>query len=86
MGLVSEVHPDDDCYAKAVERAETYARGPKALRYIKRAMMEGLALPLAEAMEIEAEAFGDSFETEDRITGIQSFIDNGPGKAAFRRR
>ncbi len=49
-------------------------------------MMEGLALPLAEAMEAEAEAFGDCFETEDRITGIQSFIDNGPGKATFQRR
>jgi enoyl-CoA hydratase len=86
IGLVSEVHADDECYTKALEMAETYARGPKALRHIKHAMMKGLAMPLDEAMEVEADAFGDCFETEDRITGIQSFIENGPGKATFSRK
>ncbi len=86
MGLVSAVHPDDDCYPKALELAAGYARGPKALRYIKRAMMEGLSLPLAEAVALEAEAFGDCFETEDRVTGIASFIEHGPGKAEFNRK
>jgi len=86
IGLVSAVHADDDTYAQAVELATRYARGPKALQYIKAAMMAGLSMTLADAMEVEAQAFGDSFETEDRITGIESFIASGPGKASFKRK
>jgi enoyl-CoA hydratase/carnithine racemase len=86
IGLVSEVVADDACYERSVELAAQYAQGPKALQYIKRAMMDGLALPLSEAVKVEAEAFGDSFETEDRVTGVESFIEHGPGKATFTRR
>ena len=85
IGLVSAVHPDDDVYSAAVDLAAGYAKGPKSLQYIKRAMMEGLHLPLAEAIEVEADAFGDCFETEDRVTGVQSFLEHGPGKATFSR-
>jgi enoyl-CoA hydratase/carnithine racemase len=86
IGLVSEVVADDDVYARSVELAEQYAAGPAALRFAKRAMMEGLALPLAEAVRVEAEAFGDCFETEDQVTGVASFLEHGPGKATFARR
>jgi enoyl-CoA hydratase len=53
---------------------------------IKRSMMEGLALPLQDAIKVEAEAFGDCFETEDRLIGVQSFLEHGPGKADFNRK
>lgn len=86
IGLVSEVVADDDVYERALAMAEAFAAGPKALQHIKRAMMEGLALPLSEAVKVEADAFGDCFETEDRITGVASFLESGPGKAAFSRR
>ncbi|MGI9622645.1 MAG: enoyl-CoA hydratase/isomerase family protein [Acidimicrobiales bacterium] len=86
IGLVSEVVADDACYPRAIELAEKYASGPKSLQYIKRAMMEGLPLPLDQAVEAEARAFADCFETEDRVTGVQSFIESGPGKATFVRR
>ncbi len=85
IGLVSKVFPDEECYVEAVKAAEVYAKGPKSLQYIKRAMMEGLALPLSEAINVEAEAFGDCFETEDRLIGVQSFLEHGPGKAEFTR-
>lgn len=85
IGLVSAVHPDEECYPEAVKLAEQYAAGPKSLQYIKRAMMDGLALPLSEAVEVEAEAFGDCFETDDRRAGVASFIEHGPGKATFTR-
>ena len=42
--------------------------------------MDGLALPLDEALKLEAEAFGDCFETEDRLIGVQSFLDHGQVK------
>tara|TARA_B100000686_G_scaffold351174_1_gene449163 strand:- start:5359 stop:6144 length:786 start_codon:yes stop_codon:yes gene_type:complete len=85
IGLVSKVFPDEDCYQEAIKAAEGYAKGPKSLQYIKRAMMDGLALPLSEAVKVEAEAFGDCFETEDRLIGVQSFLEHGPGKAEFTR-
>jgi len=86
IGLVSSVHPDEDVYSEAVALAERYASGPKALQYAKQSIMNGMHLPMAEAVAAEAEAFGDCFDTEDRKTGVQSFIDHGPGKAEFERR
>ena len=86
IGLVSEVVADDQVYARSVELASQYAAGPAALQHCKRAMMEGLHLPLDEAVEREAQAFGACFETEDRVVGVQSFIEHGPGKATFSGR
>jgi len=86
IGLVSGVFSDEDCYPEAIKAAEIYAKGPKSLQYIKRSMMEGLALPLQDAIKVEAEAFGDCFETEDRLIGVQSFLEHGPGKADFNRK
>ena len=85
LGLVSSVHPYEECYPKALEAAEEYSRGPKSLQFIKRAMMAGLSMPLEEAVKIEADAFGDCFETNDRLVGVESFIEHGPGKAEFNR-
>jgi len=86
IGLVSAVYPDDDCYPQALEVAKEYAKGPKSLQFIKKVMMDGLALPLEEAIKLEAEAFGDCFETDDRLIGVQSFLDHGPGRATFTRK
>ena len=86
IGLVSAVYPDDDCYRQALEVAKEYAKGPKSLQFIKKVMMDGLALPLEEAIKLEAEAFGDCFETDDRLIGVQSFLDHGPGRATFTRK
>ena len=71
---------------RSIEKAEEYAKGPKSQQFIKRAMMQGLSMPLREAVEVEADAFGDCFETEDRLVGVQSFIEHGPGKAEFNRK
>ena len=86
IGLVSAVYPDDDCYPQALEAAKEYAKGPKSLQFIKKVMMDGLALPLEDAIKLEAEAFGDCFETDDRLIGVQSFLDHGPGRATFTRK
>ncbi len=83
IGLVSAIHPDDDVYGAAAKLAQGYAAGPRALRYIKRAMNEGQGLPMSEAVKVEADAFGECFETEDRVIGVQSFLEHGPGKATF---
>ncbi len=83
IGLVSEVVPDDKVLDRSIELAGTYAKGPAALAQCKRAMMEGMHVSLEEAMKIEKREFVSAFQTDDSVIGIQSFLENGPGKADF---
>jgi enoyl-CoA hydratase/carnithine racemase len=86
IGLVSSVHPDEGVLDAAVELASRYAAGPAALREAKRAMQDGITLPIADAIELEKRHFAASFRTEDSITGVTSFLEQGPGKARFTGR
>lgn len=83
LGLASSVHPAADAYDAAVDLAARYAAGPAALQMAKKAIMDGLHLPLADAVRVEAEQFAECFTTDDGAIGVQSFIENGPGKATF---
>ena len=81
--IVSSIHEPDEVQSAAVELAARYAAGPASLRIAKRVMLDGYHLPLDEAVEIEAEGFADTFTTEDKVTGVASFMEHGPGKATF---
>ena len=85
IGLVDQVHPADEVYAKAVEWAKQFVSGPsKALRAAKKAIDSGLEGSLEDGLEIERGEFTDLFATEDQKIGMASFIENGPGKATFQ--
>ena len=86
IGLISAVHPPEETYDAAVEMAAGYAAGPAALRMAKQAVMDGLALPLADAVACEVEQFAECFATDDAAIGVASFLENGPGKATFTGR
>ena len=86
IGLISAVHPPDETYDAAVEMAAGYAAGPTALRMAKQAVMDGLALSLADAVARETEHFGDCFATDDTAIGVASFLEKGPGRATFTGR
>jgi enoyl-CoA hydratase len=60
-----------------------YADGPAALANVKKAIMDGLHVSLEEAVAIERREFVNSFQTDDAVIGIKSFLENGPGKASF---
>lgn len=83
IGLVSAVHPDEEVLDQAVAMAAGYADGPAALANVKKAIMDGLHLPLDEAVAVERREFVNAFQTDDAVIGIQSFLENGPGKASF---
>lgn len=83
IGLVSAVHPDEEVLDRAVEMVGAYANGPAALGNVKKAIMDGLHLPLDEAIAVERREFVNAFQTDDAVIGIQSFLENGPGKASF---
>ena len=84
IGMVDVVVPQDQVYAKAVEIASRYARGPiVALRAAKIAVNRGLQTDVQNGLLIERELFVNLFATEDQKIGMRSFIEQGPGKAEF---
>jgi enoyl-CoA hydratase/carnithine racemase len=84
MGLIDEVVPaaglSDHVRAKAAELAggAVVAQG-----LAKRAIDEGLDRILAEGLTLEQELFLASFASDDAASGINSFLEHGPGKATF---
>jgi enoyl-CoA hydratase/carnithine racemase len=87
IGLVDEVVPDDEVYDKTRRRMARYVGGPSyAIKAAKEAVDRGLEVDLATGLEIERMVFAGLFATRDRVTGMASFIENGPGKAAFEGR
>ncbi|MGD9985233.1 enoyl-CoA hydratase/isomerase family protein [Pseudonocardia sp.] len=87
IGLVDEVVPADEVYSRSVAYAAQFAEGP-ALAYAaaKKAIDGGLDTDLRTGLDIESELFASLFASEDRTAGMQSFIENGPGKATFTGR
>jgi enoyl-CoA hydratase/carnithine racemase len=84
IGLVDRVVPDDEVYSAAMDMAEKFAKGPAyALRAAKEAIDRGLEVDLETGLEIERVQFAALFATQDRTIGMESFIENGPGKASF---
>jgi enoyl-CoA hydratase/carnithine racemase len=87
IGLADKVVPDGEVFAAARELVAQYAGGPAlALRAAKQAVDAGLEVDLATGLEIERLQFSALFATQDQKDGMRSFIENGPGKAAFSGR
>ncbi|MHA6796087.1 enoyl-CoA hydratase/isomerase family protein [Pseudonocardia bannensis] len=84
IGLVDEVVAPDEVYDRAVAYASQFANGP-ALAYAaaKRAIDGGLDTDLRTGLDIESDGFAGLFASEDRTIGMESFVENGPGKAKF---
>jgi len=84
LGLVDRVVPADEVYAQAHAWAARLARGPAyALRAAKEAVDSGLDAGLDTGLAIECTLFAGLFATQDRETGMRSFVEEGPGKAKF---
>jgi enoyl-CoA hydratase/carnithine racemase len=87
IGLIDEVVPAEEVYDAARRWAEQFANGPAfALRAAKESIDQGLSVDLETGLAIEAQKFAALFATEDRTIGMESFIENGPGKAQFTGR
>jgi enoyl-CoA hydratase/carnithine racemase len=84
IGLVDAVVPAAEVYDAALAMARKFAKGPSlALAAAKAAIDGGLDADLATGLRLESHLFASVFATKDRTTGMQSFIENGPGKAVF---
>lgn len=87
IGLVDEVVAHDELHERALSLAAEVARGAsQAQAMVKRAVDEGADRSLAAALQLERELFVEVFRTDDSRIGVQSFLADGPGKAAFTGR
>jgi enoyl-CoA hydratase len=69
--------------AQLLSEAKTLAReiaslAPLAIRACLKAVTHGLALPLAEGLELEAKLFSSLFATEDVREGTRAFLEKRP--------
>ncbi|GLB63542.1 enoyl-CoA hydratase [Dietzia sp. NCCP-2495] len=84
LGAVEEVVDDGTALDRALDWARQFVGGPRiALRAVKEAVDRGIEVDLETGLAIERALFAALFATEDREIGMQSFMDNGPGKAEF---
>lgn len=79
LGLADRVFPAGAVLDEAMKAAAEWALGPtRALTAAKQALAEGNNRPLQEAMEIEAQAFNESFWSQDAREGVAAFIEKRP--------
>ncbi len=84
IGLVDEVVAPDALHERALALAAEVARGALvAQALVKQAVDEGLSGSLTDGLLLERRLFIDSFATDDAVIGVRSFLEHGPGKAAF---
>ena len=75
IGLVNAVYPQAELMDAALKLAAKIAKNaPIAVRNCKKAMNEGIALPMADAVVVEEKLFGDCFETHDQVEGMACFL------------
>lgn len=84
IGLVNQVVPPGEVYERAMALAEKYAKGPSvALQAAKQVIQNGIDADMTTGLMLERQAFAALFASEDQTIGMESFIENGPGKASF---
>jgi enoyl-CoA hydratase/carnithine racemase len=87
IGLVDRLVPAEEVYREAVAWAQQFSKAAAyALRAAKESIDRGIEVDLDTGLEIERVQFAALFATEDRSTGMTSFMENGPGKAEFQGR
>lgn len=87
IGLVDELVQPEDLHTRALALAAEVARGAvQAQAMIKSLVDRGTETDLAAGLLLEREAFEAVFHTDDSRIGVQTFLEHGPGKAAFTGR
>jgi enoyl-CoA hydratase len=85
--VINRVLADDELQAEGMRFAARLAAGPTvahaATKRIVRAYLEG---GVNAADRVTAQTFADLFATEDLQAGVQSFLEQGPGRAIFSGR
>ncbi|MFX1244045.1 MAG: enoyl-CoA hydratase/isomerase family protein [Promethearchaeota archaeon] len=74
--FVYKVVPQDKLLPTAMDLAQRIAaRGLVAIQLAKKALKKAQYLPLKEGLKLEAQYFGQTFDTEDAKEGIRAFFE-----------
>lgn len=83
LGLVQKILPFDQLLPEAKILAKKLAKlAPIALHYMKKSIHNGLEMPLEKGLQLEASYFGLTFQTADRLEGMDAFLEKR--KPTFR--
>ncbi len=86
IGLVNSVWPKEELMGQAMKLAMAVAaNAPIAVRASKKAIREGLDLPMDEAVALEERLFGSCFETADQVEGMSAFLEKRKEKIFVNR-
>jgi len=81
IGLVERVVPKGQTVEEAKKLLKKIlSKGPVAVRMAKKAINEGLKMPLAEGLKWEALLNGVCFSTEDKNEGAKAFLEKRPAR------
>jgi len=76
IGLVEQVVTPESLLKTALELADRIAEKPQiAVQLIRKAVDNGLDMPLDKAIDYEADIFGLCFATEDQKEGMAAFLE-----------
>ena len=76
IGLVNAIYPISELMIQAEKLANAIANAaPIAVRNSKKAINDGLQVDMDKAIVIEEKLFGNCFETEDQIEGMNAFLE-----------
>jgi enoyl-CoA hydratase/carnithine racemase len=79
LGVVSRIAPAARLLPEALALAEQVARNaPISLRQAKRAIDDGLHLPLEEALALENRLYQDCLGSSDRLEALRAFAEKRP--------
>ena len=85
IGLVSRVVPREELVERAVEMARTISsKGPFAVRLAKQAVNASLATDEDTGMLIEALSYGLAIASDDRMEGVDAFLEKRPPRFSGR--
>ncbi|WP_276301316.1 enoyl-CoA hydratase/isomerase family protein [Halorussus lipolyticus] len=77
IGLVDEVHDEDDFEDRVYDLAESMAeKSPLALEFAKKAVKASSRMDLEQGIEYEAELFAHLFASDDKNEGIDAFFED----------
>ena len=75
IGLVNAVYPQAELMENVLKLAGKIAKNaPIAVRNCKKAINDGISLPIEKAVEVEEKLFGGCFETHDQVEGMACFL------------
>ncbi|MDC1436454.1 enoyl-CoA hydratase-related protein [Gammaproteobacteria bacterium] len=75
-GLVAEVVEAEELKEKCLEMAASITkRSPLAVRLAKKSVTDGFELSQDDGMQLEAQLFGEAFASEDKVEGVNAFIE-----------